>query len=195
MTMNNNKIALSYQIAKLTILLGMVCHGSKRERLKGKQLLHIELESTYPLLELNQIRSISEWLSLSEHLFSPQGQLSLGLNPIPDDLSDVLEELNSIDSFVFRHPFRTAEEILTELYIYSSAVLVSNPLIRSCCKTASNYYLDNSGTSTILFKKAREALRIEKHDIDRWFSHKGWVLFLESESVATKKQPKNKSRV
>jgi hypothetical protein len=179
--MNNmpSFLFISFQIAKLSILLGMACNGTSKERVHAQKLLSEELRTTYPLLEDDQIHSTAIWLGLGEELVVPFRQFaSLEVSfPI---LDEGLEEIRRMENPVFRHPFQSPAEILTELYVYGHAAMLANPLLRKRSRVAANYYIDHSGTSPQLFMKARESFNMQRHDIDRWFSHKGWVMQLSS---------------
>lgn len=176
---SDTTLLISFEIAKLSILIGMACNGSTKERARAQKLLNEELRATYPLLDDDQIHSTAIWLGFGEELVCPLRQTNSFKNSLPKIVDD-LEDIRRMENPVFRHPFHSPKEILTELYVYSHAALIANVYTRKRARMAANYYVDHSGTSPHLFMKAREIFNINRHDIDRWFSHKAWVLQLSS---------------
>ncbi|MEX1030010.1 MAG: hypothetical protein WDZ91_08185 [Paenibacillaceae bacterium] len=174
----NNTILMSFIISRLTLLLGMACNASPKERVQAQVLIQKELSYVQSQLEYQHIHNICSWLDLFECLDS----ISSTAPSLPSHLlhlHELYEEFRTSESPAFNHPDRSAAEILTELFLYGHAISIANPSIRKRCRIASNYYIDHCGAHPLIFRQARVSLSISVPDVNRWYAHKSWVWLMD----------------
>lgn len=180
-TNRDHAILISYRISRLTLLLGMACNASTKERVQAQVLIKKELDLVQPLLDDRHIHTACERLDLMQCLEIISTETPSIIN-LPLDLNQLYDELTISENPAFIHPTSSIKEILSELFVYGHALKIPNVLIRQRSRAGSNYYIDHCGAHPLIFRHARVSLSISVLEVKRWYAHKSWV-FLMDDSI------------